>query len=79
LEVGLSTFEECLQRLELIVKDMECGDLPLEQSLKLFEEGIALSASCKKELDDAEAKVEILLKNQGKMQAEPFGESGGNR
>ena len=60
-------FEECLQRLEVIVKEMEKGDLPLEQSLKLFEEGVALSASCRKELEDAEGRVEILLKEDGKI------------
>ena len=68
-------FEECLQRLEVIVKEMEQGDLALEQSLKLFEEGVALSASCRKELEDAEGRVEILLKQDGKMRAEAFGES----
>jgi len=75
----LPTFEESLQRLEAIVKEVERGELPLEQSLKLFEEGIALSGACKKELDEAEGKIEILLKNQGKLQAEPFQEGNGNR
>ncbi len=65
-------FEECLQRLESIVDQLEKGDIPLEQALKLFEEGIALSNNCRKELEDAEGKVEILLKQNGKMQAEPF-------
>ncbi len=68
-------FEECLQRLEAIVKEMERGDLPLEESLKLFEEGVALSASCRKELEDAEGKIEILLKQDGKLRAEAFGEN----
>jgi len=54
----LPKFEECLQRHEAIVKEMERGDLPLEQSLKLFEEGIALSDACRKELDEAEGKIE---------------------
>lgn len=67
-------FEDCMQRLEVIVKEMEKGDLPLEQSLKLFEEGVALSAACRKELEDAEGKVEILLKEDGKIRAEAFGE-----
>ena len=66
-------FEECLQRLEVIVKEMERGDLPLEQSLKLFEEGVALSASCRKELEEAEGRVEILLKDSGTLRAEAFG------
>ncbi len=68
-------FEESLQRLESIVKEMERGELPLEASLKLFEEGIALSGTCRKQLEEAEGKVEILLKQNGEMRAEPFGES----
>jgi len=75
----LPKFEECLQRLEVIVKEMEKGDLPLEQSLKLFEEGVALSGSCRKELEEAEGRVEILLKQDGKLQAETFGESSENQ
>lgn len=65
-------FEECLQRLEKIVDELEKGELPLEKALGLFEEGIALSASCRKELEAAEGKVEILLKQNGKLQPEPF-------
>ena len=65
-------FEECLQQLEKIVEQLERGDLPLEQSLKLFEEGVRLSNSCRQELEAAEGKVEILIKQGGKLQAEPF-------
>lgn len=65
-------FEECLQRLEKIVDELEKGNVPLEQAIKLFEEGVQLSDSCRKELDAAEGKVEILLKQNGKLQAEPF-------
>jgi len=65
-------FEECLQRLEKIVQELEKGDVPLEKSLTLFEEGMELSNSCRKELEQAEGKVEILLKNNGKLQPEPF-------
>ena len=65
-------FEDCLQRLEKIVNELEKGDLPLEQALSLFEEGIELSNSCRKELETAEGKVEILLKQNGKLQPEPF-------
>jgi exodeoxyribonuclease VII small subunit len=54
------------------VDQLEKGDIPLEQALKLFEEGVQLSNSCRKELEDAEGKVEILLKQNGKFQAEPF-------
>ena len=68
----MAKFEDCLQRLEQIVEQLERGDIPLEQSLKLFEEGITLSNACRKELEQAEGKVEILLKQNGKLQAEPF-------
>jgi exodeoxyribonuclease VII small subunit len=65
-------FEDSLQRLEKIVDDLEKGNVPLEQALKLFEEGMQLSASCRKELEQAEGKVEILLKQNGKLQPEPY-------
>jgi exodeoxyribonuclease VII small subunit len=68
----LAKFEEGLERLQKIVEELEKGEVPLEQSLTLFEEGVKLSAACRKELDEAEGKVEILLKQNGKMQAEPF-------
>ena len=65
-------FEECLQRLETIVDELEKGDVPLEKALSLFEEGMSLSTSCRQELENAEGKVEILLKQNGKLQPEPF-------
>ena len=65
-------FEDCLQRLEKIVQELEKGDVPLEKSLTLFEEGMKLSATCRKELEEAEGKVEILLKQNGKLHAEAF-------
>ncbi len=68
----MAKFEECLQRLEKIVQELEKGDIPLEKSLELFEEGMQLSTACRKELEQAEGKVEILLKKNGKLQAEPF-------
>ena len=68
----MAKFEECLQRLEKIVQELEKGDVPLEKSLTLFEEGKNLSSACRKELEQAEGKVEILLKKNGKLQAEPF-------
>jgi exodeoxyribonuclease VII small subunit len=71
-ETPLPKFEECLQRLEKIVQELEKGEVPLEKSLTLFEEGMQLSSSCRKELEQAEGKVEILLKKNGKLQAEPF-------
>ncbi len=71
-EIPLAKFEECLQRLEKIVQELEKGEVPLEKSLTLFEEGMQLSSACRKELEQAEGKVEILLKKNGKLQAEPF-------
>ena len=65
-------FEECLQQLEKIVEQLERGDLPLEQSLKLFEDGVGLPNSCRQELEAAEGKVEILMKQGGKLHPEPF-------
>jgi exodeoxyribonuclease VII small subunit len=68
----LPKFEDCLQRLEEIVQQLEKGDLPLDQALALFEEGMKLSISCRSELEAAEGRVEILLKQGGKLRAEPF-------
>jgi exodeoxyribonuclease VII small subunit len=68
----LPKFEDCLQQLEKIVEQLERGDLSLEQSLKLFEDGVRLSNSCRQELQAAEGKVEILMKQGSKLQAEPF-------
>ena len=65
-------FEECIRRLEKIVQELEQGEVPLEKSLTLFEEGMQLSASCRRDLEEAEGKVEILLKQNGKIQPEPF-------
>lgn len=68
----MAKFEECLQRLEKIVHELEKGEIPLEKSLTLFEEGMQLSTACRKELEQAEGKVEILTKQSGRLQAEPF-------
>jgi len=68
----LPKFEECLDRLEKIVNELEKGEIPLERAVALFEEGISLSNSCRKELEQAEGKVEILLRQNGKLQPAPF-------
>jgi exodeoxyribonuclease VII small subunit len=68
----LPNFEQCLERLEKIVQELEKGEVSLEKSLTLFEEGIELSSTCRKELEEAEGKVEILLKQNGRLQAEPL-------
>ncbi|MGC2658627.1 MAG: exodeoxyribonuclease VII small subunit [Bryobacteraceae bacterium] len=57
-----ATFESSLEELERVVKQLEKGDLPLEQSLALFESGMKLSAVCKRQLEEAETRVEILMK-----------------
>lgn len=57
------TFEASLNDLEKIVKQLEDGDLPLEKSLKLFEEGVKLSRECRERLDTAERRIEVLLKD----------------
>ena len=66
-------FETALTRLEQIVEELEKGELPLEQSLKLFEEGIKLARLCGDRLNEAERKVEILLKDKaGSLVKKPF-------
>ena len=62
---GEKDFEAALRELEQIVEQLEAGDLPLEQSLELFEQGVRLSRDCQKRLDEAERRVEILLKDEG--------------
>ena len=69
----MASFETSLEELEKVVKELEAGDITLEQALALFEKGIGLSESCRKQLEEAETRVEILLKKNGKVQAEPFG------
>ncbi|WP_180541459.1 exodeoxyribonuclease VII small subunit [Nevskia soli] len=66
------SFETCLDELEKIVKQLEGGDLPLEKSLELFEKGMALSDSCRKQLESAETRIEMLVRKEGKWQPEPF-------
>ena len=66
-------FERCLARLEEIVKKLETANLPLDDAMKLFEEGVALSRDCQKQLEDAEGRVEILMKKAGgDVIAQPF-------
>lgn len=66
-------FEEALARLETIVTELERGELPLEDSMRIFEEGIKLSKVCLKMLDDAERRVEILVKDKdGRKRTRPL-------
>jgi exodeoxyribonuclease VII small subunit len=68
----VANFETGLEELEKVVKELEAGDLPLERSLELFEKGMTLSETCRKQLQDAETRVEMLIRKEGKIQAEPF-------
>jgi len=65
-------FEEALGRLETLVQTLERGDLSLDESLKAFEEGVKLSKSCLKLLDEADRRVEILLGNGARKKIRPF-------
>jgi len=66
------TFESGLAELEKIVQQLESSELPLEKAIELFEKGMELSGSCRKQLADAETKVEILLKKGNKVEPQPF-------
>ena len=67
------TFEEAVKRLEEIVGQLEDGEIPLENSLTLFEEGVKLSRFCRTKLDEAEKRISLLLKDEaGIFQREPF-------
>ncbi|HEX5965418.1 MAG TPA: exodeoxyribonuclease VII small subunit [Pyrinomonadaceae bacterium] len=69
------TFEASLEALEQIVRQLESGDLPLEKSLELFEQGIRLSRECQERLSQAERRIEVLLRdNQGRPVVSTFTE-----
>jgi len=70
------SFEASLEALEQIVRELEQGDLPLERSLELFERGIRLSRECQERLNQAERRIEVLLRdNQGRPVVSPFEET----
>jgi exodeoxyribonuclease VII small subunit len=66
------SFEESLSSLERIVKQLESGELPLERALELFEEGVILARHCQSQLEEAERKVELLLRERGEIKVIPF-------
>lgn len=71
--MGEKKFEEAMERLEQIVEGLESGNLSLEESLKIFEEGMNLVNFCSKKLEEAEQKVTILIKeSEGKYSQQPF-------
>ena len=65
-------FEESLAELEQLVERMEQGNLPLDESLKLFERGVQLTRTCQTALQDAEQKVRLLLEEHGEPTLKPF-------
>ena len=70
------SFEASLEALEQIVRELEQGDLPLEKSLELFEQGIRLSRECQERLSQAERKIEVLLRdNQGRPVTSAYDQS----
>ena len=68
----VASFESSLDELEKVVKELESGDLPLDRSLDLFSRGMQLSETCRKQLEDAETRVEMLIRKEGTYQPEPF-------
>ncbi len=66
------SFEACLDELEKVVKELESGELPLERALELFEKGVQLGDACRKRLEEAETRVEALIRRNGQIQPEPF-------
>jgi exodeoxyribonuclease VII small subunit len=67
-----ASFETSLEELEKVVKELEGGDLPLERALELFEKGVELSENCRRQLEEAETRVETLINKNGKIEPEPF-------
>jgi len=65
-------FEDALHKLEALVRKMESGELSLEESLKAFEEGIRLARQCAQKLDDAERRVEVLLRDGDERVVRPL-------
>ena len=68
----VASFETCLDELEKVVRELESGDLALDRSLDLFSRGMQLSDSCRKQLEEAETRVEMLIRKEGTYQPEPF-------
>jgi exodeoxyribonuclease VII small subunit len=66
-------FETSMRRLEEIVRELESGDVPLEKAMQLFEEGVRLGSTCRRQLDAAQARVDKLLERaDGSAEAQPF-------
>ena len=70
----MATFEECLTALESVVERLERGELTLESSVSLFEEGMKLSEACKADLARAEGRIQVLVETRGAGKVEPLPE-----
>jgi len=73
----MKSFEDSVKSLEKLIEELEQGDLPLEEALKKFEEGVKLIKYCNKKLDEAEQKIEIILRDEKEPKTAPFEEPEG--
>jgi exodeoxyribonuclease VII small subunit len=77
IEPEVLNFEVALSRLETVVSRLESGEMTLAESLRAFEEGISLSRQCAERLDQAEARIEVLIRTaEGEIATEPFARMG---
>ncbi|MFD3273326.1 exodeoxyribonuclease VII small subunit [Paenibacillus dendritiformis] len=74
------SFETAMEKLEHIVEQLESGDVPLEQAIELFQEGMGLSGLCARKLEQVERKIEVLSEQNGELKRQPFpAEEAGDR
>ncbi|MEO3944399.1 exodeoxyribonuclease VII small subunit [Gorillibacterium sp. CAU 1737] len=78
-EAAALSFEEAMQRLEEIVSRLESGDVPLEQAIEWFQEGMKLSHLCGQKLEQVERKIEMLVSENGSLVKKPFAVEGDDR
>jgi len=71
----MKNFEESVKELENLIEDLEKGDIPLEEAIEKFEKGVSLIKYCNKKLDEAERKIEIILKDDNGVKTAPFDEN----
>jgi exodeoxyribonuclease VII small subunit len=70
--VTAQSFERSLDEMEAVVEELESGEVPLERALELFEKGMQLSQTCRKQLEEAETRVEMLIRKGSSVTVEPF-------
>ncbi|MEK8127523.1 exodeoxyribonuclease VII small subunit [Paenibacillus filicis] len=71
-EQSTPSFEQAIEQLERIVARLESGDVPLEQAIELFQDGMKLSQLCGQKLEQVERKIEVLLEQEGSLVKKPF-------